>query len=211
MHPRTGPLRPLATLALAVMFVGMPACAGEAPPPPARDEAPAPEAERAAFWSALESLCGQAFEGGVVRDSPGSPDSPFTGVTLTMHVRECAPDEIRIPFHVGTDRSRTWVITRLPDGFRLKHHHLHDDGTPDAIHLYGGDTRSPGTGEWQEFPADSFTAELIPAAAANVWTVEVIPGELFAYALRREGTDRAFRVEFDLTRPVAAPPPPWGG
>jgi hypothetical protein len=32
----------------------------------------------------------------------------------------------------------------------------------------------------------------------------------FVYALRREGTDRRFRVEFDLGREVAIPPPPWG-
>lgn len=211
MHPGSSSTRPLLTLAFVGLLPWLPGCGGDAPPPPPLDETPAPEVERAAFWSALESLCGQAFEGVVVRDSPGSPDSPFAGVTLTMHVRECGPDEIRIPFHVGGDRSRTWVITRLPDGFRLKHHHLHEDGTPDAVHLYGGDTWEAGTGEWQEFPADAFTAELIPAAATNVWTVEVIPGELFAYALRREGTDRAFRVEFDLTHAVAAPPPPWGG
>jgi hypothetical protein len=43
-----------------------------------------------------------------------------------------------------------------------------------------------------------------------VWTVEVHPGEAFVYALRREGTDRRFRMRFDLTRPVAAPPAPWG-
>jgi hypothetical protein len=43
-----------------------------------------------------------------------------------------------------------------------------------------------------------------------VWTVEIVPGEMFVYALRREGTDRRFRIEFDLTRAVAAPPAPWG-
>jgi hypothetical protein len=31
---------------------------------------------------------------------------------------------------------------------------------------------------------------------------------MFAYELRRP--NRHFRVEFDLTRPVPAPPPPWG-
>jgi len=147
----------------------------------------------------------------VVRDTPTPPDSPYAGVPLVMHVRECSSDEVRIPFHVGEDRSRTWVVTRLPQGFRLKHHHLHQDGSPDEVHLYGGDAMEGGTAEWQEFPADAFTAELVPVAAANVWTMEVVPGELFAYALRREGTERAFRVEFDLTRTVAEPPPPWGG
>jgi hypothetical protein len=40
--------------------------------------------------------------------------------------------------------------------------------------------------------------------------VEVVPSRIFAYALRREGTDRRFRVEFDLTAPVPTPPAPWG-
>ena len=62
----------------------------------------------------------------------------------------------------------------------------------------------------QDFFADSFTSELVPEAATNVWTLEVRPGESFVYALRREGSDRRFRVEFDLTRPIDAPPPPWG-
>lgn len=187
-------------------------CGGEAERPPLAEwSAPDPAAEREAFWSGLQALCGQAFEGVVVRDTPAVENSPFSGATLTMHVRECSPEEIRIPFHVGDDRSRTWVVTRLPEGFRLKHHHLHQDGSPDPVHLYGGDTREPGTGEWQEFPADPFTATLLPEAATNVWTLELVPGERFAYALRREGTDRSFRVEFDLSAPVEAPPPPWGG
>jgi hypothetical protein len=38
--------------------------------------------------------------------------------------------------------------------------------------------------------------------------MEVHPGGTFAYELRRP--QRFFRVDFDLTRPVAAPPPPWG-
>jgi len=51
---------------------------------------------------------------------------------------------------------------------------------------------------------------MLPEAATNVWTIEIVPGELFAYGLRREGTDRRFRVEFDLTRPIDPPPAPWG-
>ena len=37
---------------------------------------------------------------------------------------------------------------------------------------------------------DTFTARLLPAARTNVWTVAVVPGDRFVYALRREGTDR---------------------
>jgi hypothetical protein len=163
-----------------------------------------------AFWTSLQALCGGAFAGTVLRDTPATPDNAFAGVDLVMHVRECSDSEIRIPFHVGEDRSRTWVLTQLPEGIRLKHHHLHEDGSPDDVHFYGGDTADSGTSERQEFPADAFTAELLPAAATNVWTMEVIPGEAFSYGLRRVGTDREFWVEFDLTRPIDPPPAPWG-
>lgn len=127
-----------------------------------------------------------------------------------MHVRSCTSGEIRIPFHVGGDRSRTWVLTTTADGIRLKHDHRHQDGSEDAVTQYGGDARPPFEAGRLEFPADSFTIGLIPAAATNVWTIEIEPGQRFVYALRREGTDRRFRIEFDLTRPVPPPPGPWG-
>lgn len=149
-----------------------------------------------------------AFEGRVVEDSTGNPD--FAGKSLVMHVRQCEPGAVYIPFHVGDDRSRTWILTPGDGRMLLKHDHRHEDGSDDTITMYGGWTQSRGTAEKQEFHADALTASLIPAAATNVWTVEIIPGRTFAYALRREGTDRRFRVEFDLTRPVTAPPAPWG-
>ena len=165
-------------------------------------------AEQQAFWSSLESLCGKAFEGRVVEDSSASPD--FAGKTLVMHVRQCDEHRILVPFHVGENRSRTWVFTRTAEGLRLKHDHRHEDGSEDQITQYGGDTKVVGQATLQEFHADAHTAGLIPAAATNVWTVEIVPGEVFAYALRREGTDRRFRVEFDLTQSIPAPPAPWG-
>ena len=161
------------------------------------------------FWASLESLCGQAFRGHVVESEP--PDASFEGQALVMHVRECQIGEVRIPFYVGEDRSRTWVITTPAAGIRLKHDHRHEDGTEDEITQYGGDTRGQGTDLVQDFHADALTAALVPAAATNVWTIEVEPGRRFAYALRREGSDRRFRVEFDLRAPIETPPPPWGG
>ncbi len=160
-----------------------------------------------AFLSALRAHCGNAYEGRIVDPQPA--DTAFAGQRLVMHVRECSADSIRIPFHVGEDRSRTWVLTRTADGVRLKHDHRHEDGSEDRVTQYGGDSRAGSTASMHAFPADSFTATLIPAAATNIWTVEVTPS-MFAYQLRRESTDRRFRVEFDLTRPVEAPPPPWG-
>jgi hypothetical protein len=161
-----------------------------------------------AFWASLQRLCGQAYAGTLTQGS--AADSSFRTATLVMHVRQCSPGEVRIPFHVGENRSRTWIVTRTEGGLRLKHDHRHEDGGEDAITQYGGDTRDVGTPARQEFYADAHTATLIPAAVTNVWTMEVVPGERFAYALRREGTDRRFRVEFDLTRPVTPPPAPWG-
>jgi hypothetical protein len=160
------------------------------------------------FFTALASLCGQSFEGRVAEDSQA--DSAFAASVLVMHVRECNDSVLRVPFHVGENRSRTWVISRTDAGLRLKHDHRHEDGSEDSVTQYGGDTRDAGSASRQEFAADAHTAALIPAAATNVWSIELVPGTSFTYGLRREGTDRRFYVAFDLTRSVPAPPPPWG-
>jgi len=164
------------------------------------------------FFSRLSALCGKAFEGRIA-SPPVEADASFAGKRLVMHVRECSADVIRIPFHVEEDRSRTWVITRTGSGLRLKHDHRHQDGSEDALTQYGGDTAGPGTAQRQEFPADQFSKDVfvrgnIPQSVTNVWAMEVEPGRTFAYELRRP--NRFFRVDFDLTRPVAPPPPPWG-
>lgn len=170
------------------------------------------DSARDQFFHRLADLCGRSFEGAVA-SPPAEADSAFAGERLVMHVRQCGKDEIRIPFHVGDDRSRSWIVTRTAAGLRLKHDHRHSDGTEDKLTQYGGDSIAQGTARRQEFPADEeskalFVRESIPASAANVWAMEVEPGRVFAYELRRPG--RFFRVEFDLGRPVPAPPPPWG-
>lgn len=165
--------------------------------------------EQEAFWRALRRLCGQAFAGQIV-ESTSATDAAFAGKALVMHVRACGENEIRIPFHVGDNRSRTWVVSRTATGLRLKHDHRHEDGTEDKITQYGGDTTAVGTATQQDFPADTFTAGLIPAAKTNVWTFLFSPGKTFSYRLVREAEGRRFRVEFDLAKPVPAPPAPWG-
>jgi hypothetical protein len=160
------------------------------------------------FWSRLTELCGNAYGGRVTESVPA--DTVMSAQTLVMHVRDCSADTIRIPFHVGANRSRTWVLTREASGLRLKHDHRHEDGSADSVTMYGGDTRGDGAVGRQEFFADSLTASLIPAARTNIWTIEVTPGQAFVYALRREGSDRRFRAEFDLTSVVATPPAAWG-
>ena len=163
------------------------------------------------FMARLLQHCGKSFEGRIV--SPPVPaDDSFAGKRLVMHVRDCSPVQVRIPFHVGDDRSRTWVITRTGTGLRLKHDHRHEDGSEDRLTQYGGETAQAGTATRQEFPADAqskdlFTRENIPQSSLNVWAMEANE-RTFAYELRRPG--RYFRVEFDLMRPVPTPPPAWG-
>ena len=189
-------LRPALTFAVLAVTVITPAAA--------LDEADA-------FFAQIKALCGKAFEGRVVSEDPRDKD--FAAATLTMHVRTCTDDAIAIPFHVGDDRSRTWRLTRTDTGLRLKHDHRHEDGAPDDVSMYGGDTEEPGTARRQDFPADEetralFRANKLEASLTNVWAMEIEPDTRFAYELNRE--DRHFRVEFDLTQPVTPPPPPWG-
>lgn len=172
------------------------------------------QAPSQAFLAKVRELCGQAFAGRVITDTPApAANDPFAGKPLVMHVRECGPDEIRIPFHVGGDRSRTWVLTPTTHGLRLKHDHRHADGTPDATTMYGGDTAAAGTSQRQQFPVDAesqamFTREGRTVSNTNTWAMEMHPGRSFIYELARPG--RLFRVEFDLTRPVTPPTAPWG-
>ena len=171
-----------------------------------------PQDARDAFFARLSALCGRAFEGRIA-SPPVESDKAFAGKRLVMHVRSCSKDEIRIPFHVGDDRSRTWVVTRTPAGLRLKHDHRHSDGSEDSLTQYGGDTTGPGSPGRQSFPADDFSKGMFvrmnsAQSVPNVWAMEVEPGVSFAYELRRPG--RFFRMEFDLREPVALPPPPWG-
>ncbi|GAA5082090.1 hypothetical protein [Lysobacter panacisoli] len=167
-----------------------------------------------AFFRNLSTLCGHAYAGRVIVDRPTPAGlSPFEGKALVMHVRECTPDTVRIPLMVGDDRSRTWIVTRTATGLRLKHDHRRQDGTEDPLTMYGGDTVKAGSAKRQVFPADEqtkalFVSEQRNVSVTNVWAMEVEPGERFIYELSRPG--RMFRVEFDLSEPVPAPPPPWG-
>lgn len=178
---------------------------------------PQPVTPQTAFMDRLEALCGKAFAGHLV--TTDAADAEMQGKPMVMHVRGCSADRIEIPFHIGGiapggewDRSRTWVITRTATGLRLKHDHRHADGKADVLTQYGGDTAENGTATRQSFPVDAesialFRANNRAASVTNVWAVEV-DATRFAYELRREG--RHFRVEFDLSRSVPAPPAPWG-
>ena len=161
------------------------------------------------FWNKLVSLHGLSFSGQlVVGTEPG--DEEFMAGGGVMHISKVSETEIRIPFHIGTNHSRTWVITRTENGLRLKHDHRHEDGSDAEVTQYGGDTFAKGTPIRQEFAADKYTADLLPASAKNIWAMEVEVGKRFVYELRREPQERFFRVEFDLSGPIKTPVPAWG-
>ncbi len=164
-----------------------------------------------AFFEKLASLRGQAFEGKVTVGNES--DGTFSNKRLVMHIRDTEKDVLYVPFHVGENRSRTWIVTRTGSGLQLKHDHRHSDGTPEEMTMYGGHTVDAGWPNAQSFPADQYSKEIfvkggIPQSTENTWHMYIYPGKTFTYRLTREG--REFRVDFDLTKPVTPPPPPWG-
>ena len=162
------------------------------------------------FFENIRQHCGKAFAGKLV--SKDEADADFVDKPMVMHVRECSDTELRIPFHVEDDHSRTWVITKTGEGLRLKHDHRHEDGSEDAVTQYGGDTIYEGAKSRQVFPVDQYSIDMferegLTASVVNIWAVE-INNAIFAYELSRP--NRHFRVEFDVTKPVETPPAPWG-
>lgn len=158
------------------------------------------------FWETLKKHCGKAYEGEIMTPSE---NDPFTGKRLVMHVVDCGEDFIHIPFFVGDDKSRTWVLTMENGLIKLKHDHRHEDGSEDKVTQYGGTASNTGMAGIQFFPADQETTDLIPYAANNVWWITVDETS-FTYNLRRIGSDRFFSVKFDLTKEVESPGPAWG-
>ncbi|MGI5308935.1 hypothetical protein [Rheinheimera sp. WS51] len=161
------------------------------------------------YFDNLRQHCGKAYAGKVTVDNPAS--GGFEG-QLIMHVRKCTDQQLQIPFHVGDDHSRTWIITKTGSGLSLKHDHRLKDGNYDQSTMYGGHTVDGGFESMQSFPADQYSKELFaklgnPQSNSNIWQMYIYP-ETFTYRLIREG--REFRVDFDLTKPIDLPATPWG-
>ena len=192
---------------------------------------PAPAPVSDPFIDTLSGHCGKAYAGRLV--SSDARDADWAGRRMIAHFADCTPDRIAIALHVedeaapgGWNRSRTWLVRRGVSGaVSLHHDHRHADGEPDAVTLYGG-TRDPsadpghGTALAAVFPVDEgsialFERKGLAASTTNVWRMEVsadqAPDPYLAYQLtRRNDPTRLFRVRFDLSRPVPAPPPAWG-
>jgi hypothetical protein len=156
-------------------------------------ESPAPTSalntNQQAFFDKVKSMCGARFEGKSV--FPDDPGDAFRGHTLVAVIETCDADEIRVPFIVGSDTSRTWLLARTVNGLQFKHDHRHTDGTPDEVTLYGGIAIEAGSPLSQSFPADSYTADLIPEASTNEWFLSFSDdGQQLTYYLERHGKAR---------------------
>lgn len=160
----------------------------------------------AQFWENLKKHCGKSYEG-TLTSTP--PLDEFAGKKLVMHVRTCDDNTIRIPFFVGEDKSRTWVLTFENNRIQLKHDHRHEDGSEDKVTMYGGTSTNSGLPNLQMFPADQQTADLIAYASNNVWWI-TLDDKSYSYNLRRTGSDKVFTVTFDLTKVIPNPSAPWG-
>lgn len=158
------------------------------------------------FWNTLAQLKGKTFQGKVI-EAPEGDD--FRDKKLVMHVLDVKKDTIYIPFNVGENRSRTWILTKTKAGIQLKHDHRKEDGSEDEVTMYGGTTPNSGFEGIAMFPADQETVDLLPGTATNLWWMTV-DDKLFTYNLRRIGSSVKFSIGFDLESPIDTPKPSWG-
>jgi len=158
------------------------------------------------FLEQFKAFEGQYFEGEIV--AGGREGDGFTGKRLLMQVMSYDDRQVKIPFYVGEDKSRTWILTYSNQVLELKHDHRHEDGTPDKVTFYGGTSPNTGSSTIQVFPADQETCALIDYACQNVWWI-TMDGKTYTYNLRRIGSDRLFSVKFDLTKPIKSDYKPW--
>jgi len=188
---------------LGAMLISMMACGPAADAPAVAGEARlvAAASTHDGFWSNLQALCESAAEGRLLA-SPEGDTQIDPAARLVVHFRECGEDELRFPLHVGENRSRTWVFIRHADHLELRHDHRHQDGTEEGNTWYGATTLAPGSATRQEFVSDR-------DGVLGGWRVEIEPGVRYTYGTIRDGQWR-HHLEFDLTRPVDAPPLPWG-
>jgi hypothetical protein len=191
---------------LAVLFLA--ACGAEARPgaAPAADGPLAPEQE--AFWGRMAAHCGNAYRG-EVSDATAYYRDAVRGEAV-IHFMDCSDHRIHVPFHLGDNRSRNWILTRAGGTIRLKHDHRHPDGTEEEISQYGGDAPAPGLPTRQIFPADAHTARILPERADNFWFFDFVDEETLHYGVHWPKHGHSVRFAFDVSSPVEPPPRPWG-
>lgn len=156
----------------------------------------------AAFISNFDEYCGFAYRGVSTLVELGD-DHPLEGAELVMILDQCAPDEVRMPFFVDEDRSRTWIVRRVDDRrLHLSHDHRYPDGTEHDANMYGGYSDGQGDSTTVFFPADERTIAERPAREINRWSKSFDhSAQLYHYRLYLRDTLR-YEAEFDLSNPL---------
>jgi hypothetical protein len=210
------PAAPVVVVVVASLIALVAGCGADPEDPPATPDpetvAAAPVSAQDAWWARLSEPCGEAFPGRLGHAPPG--DDMLQGEELlVVHFDVCGEDEIRLPFHIENldgswDRSRTWIFRRTDDGrIELRHDHRQPDGTEDEQTWYGAWTVGEGTPSEQRFLIEDRT---YPDGLVRGWRVIIEPGVGYTYGTIR-GDDWSWRVDFNLSVPLDAPPPPaWG-
>lgn len=151
-----------------------------------------------AFFEHLRALCGQTF-GGRTMLAPVA-DRTFEPARLYMVVEECAGGEIRVPFIVDGDASRTWVFQMRDHGLTFFHEHVRPDGTEYDGSGFGGHASDDGSATFQSFP-DFWATETTPPEEYRVWRLRIDhDNDLFVYYLDRGGLP-AYRLAFHMGPP----------
>jgi hypothetical protein len=151
------------------------------------------------FFDSMATLCGQSFEGVAVLPEERNP---MAGERLVVHFSECSSTELRLPFHVGDNTSRTWILTLHEEGLLFKHDHRHEDGTPDEVTNYGGWGNDEGNELQQFFPADDFTKELLPRNPNQTWSFAIDEEKQELHYMLYSRGNLWFKAIFDLKNPL---------
>ena len=155
------------------------------------------------FLSQIQQYCGHAYKGETEFITLGDGDHVLQDPELVMVLdeRACSEDEIRIPFYVDDDRSRTWILSMREHGLHLAHDHRYPDGTEHDDNMYGGWADAEGDETVQYFPADEPTIADRASRSINRWSVKIKPEEnQYIYSLYLS-EELAYRAVFDLSEP----------
>jgi hypothetical protein len=196
-YPAFMSIRPPASLLpiCAVLAAPLFGCAPEAE---TREGADEPREAQRAFFETMREMCGQTFGGRTIL-APETDDT-FEPARLYFIVEACDEDELRIPFVVGGDASRTWILRLDEEGLSFVHEHLQPDGTEYENSGFGGHASEDGSATFQSFP-DFWTTDETPAAERRVWRLRIDrENDLFVYYLDRGG-EPAYRLVFHLGPP----------
>jgi hypothetical protein len=182
----------------ALLALGLATCA---PTSDARDVSREGLDAQRAFFESMKAMCGETFGGRTVYAEAG--DETFEPARLYFTVEECGENELRIPFVVAGDDSRTWILTLGDRGLTFSHEHLQADGAEYPTSGFGGHATDDGTATFQRFPDFRATAAT-PAAERRVWKLRIDrEHDLFVYDLDRGGR-LAYRLVFHLGPPSPA-------